>query len=131
MKWLDRLLGRQDPSASRPRGAAGKRTGPAGSATRSGTALPAAKWQAVTIVPCLNACPAAHMARRTRILSSQAPRLPLPDCATPETCSCRFRKFDDRRAGERRLPYQNVGGLTYHGAEKRRGAGPRKGDRRK
>jgi hypothetical protein len=126
MKWLDRLLGRQESRASRPRDAAGKRARPTGAAVRPGAAPPAAKWQAVTIVPCLNACPAANMARRTRILASQAPRLPLPDCATPETCSCRFRKFDDRRAGERRLPYQNVGGLTYGGPERRRRSGPRR-----
>jgi hypothetical protein len=122
MKWLDRLMGREPDKNAKARAPAKT------SATASGTKR-LTGYQAVSIIPCLDACPAAQMAKDTRFLVAKAPRLPLPDCATPRSCSCRFRKYEDRRRDEQRSPYQNVGGFTYAGAERRRRKGRRSSDR--
>ena len=37
-----------------------------------------------------------------RLLSNEAPLLPLKDCDRPEKCSCRYQHFEDRRKGPRR-----------------------------
>jgi hypothetical protein len=63
---------------------------------------PSTKWHAVTVVLHESSCAAAALCRYTRFLASQAPRLPLPNCPTPETCPCTYRHYDDRRKGPRR-----------------------------
>lgn len=73
---------------------------------RSGGTHPAARraspWHAVSIVLCQECCGAARGVGTTRFLSAQAPRLPLADCASPQTCTCSYRHHDDRRAQPRR-----------------------------
>src|SRR5262245_1889872 len=66
------------------------------------TRRPASKWHAVTVVLQTSSCAAATMCRNTRYLSREAPRLPLPTCPTPAECPCKFRHYEDRRAGPRR-----------------------------
>lgn len=62
-------------------------------------------YHAVSIRFSSNACDAARAMEGDRILSSAAPRLPLPDCDVPE-CSCRFVHHKDRRSGrDRRSPF--------------------------
>ena len=58
-------------------------------------------WHAVMIVTSGTACPAAIGCRGKRFLSSEAPRLPLPECVA-ESCGCKYRHYDDRRNAPRR-----------------------------
>ena len=62
----------------------------------------ASPWHAVSIVLCQECCSAARLASNTRFLSAQAPRLPLVDCASPQTCTCSYRHHNDRRVQPRR-----------------------------
>jgi hypothetical protein len=55
----------------------------------------------VLIVAPSSACHAARACKGKRYLSSEAPKLPLADC-NASICACRYRHFDDRRAGARR-----------------------------
>lgn len=59
-------------------------------------------WAAISIVCTSRSCAAAHALKGKRYLSGAAPRVPLPDCTSPGTCSCTYKKFVDRRAGPRR-----------------------------
>ncbi len=59
------------------------------------------RWHAVVIVPPASACAAVLACKGKRYLSSEAPRLPLADCNAP-TCGCKYRHYQDRRAGPRR-----------------------------
>ena len=54
------------------------------------------------------ACEAARALEGQRLLSKEAPALPLPAC-TAAQCSCKFAKWSDRRAEARRLEH---GGLS-------------------
>lgn len=71
-------------------------------------------------------CAAVKALAGQRFLAHNAPSLPLPDCTLSNQCKCTFRKYDDRRDVERRLP----GEVTrwYSGAEKRRSKGRRGAD---
>lgn len=57
-----------------------------------------------------DACDAVKRMEDKRILSSQAPMLPLPECDAP-FCNCRYEHHDDRRQGERRHPWSVTSGL--------------------
>jgi hypothetical protein len=63
---------------------------------------PANRWSAVSIVCTSASCAAAQALKGQRYLSADAPRLPLSDCTSAETCPCVYRKHPDRRAGPRR-----------------------------
>jgi hypothetical protein len=54
------------------------------------------------------ACRAARALEGQRLLSKEAPALPLPGC-TAAQCSCKFTKWSDRRSEGRRLEH---GGLS-------------------
>lgn len=58
-------------------------------------------YHAVSILPGASACAAAYRSAGQRFLSREAPRLPLPSCDA-RTCGCRFKHYNDRRAGPRR-----------------------------
>jgi hypothetical protein len=60
------------------------------------------KWHAVTVVLNDSSCAAAALCRQRRFLSGEAPRLPLSECDHPQSCQCKYRHYDDRRAGVRR-----------------------------
>jgi hypothetical protein len=68
----------------------------------TGTHLPRLRFHAVTVVPCADACPQAQSLAALRLLSVEAPRLPMAGCDRPDQCDCRFKHHDDRRAGARR-----------------------------
>jgi len=59
-------------------------------------------WHAVAIKPKGQCCEAVQARRSARFLSSDAPRLPLPECSTSDTCTCVYKHHADRRAQPRR-----------------------------
>lgn len=84
------------------------------------------RYQAVSIAHGSKYCAAVKALAGRRLLAGSAPSLPLPTCSLPHQCKCCFRKYDDRRDDNRRLP----GEMTrwYGGAEKRRSRGRRQVD---
>jgi hypothetical protein len=78
----------------------------------------------VAIIPDRAACPAAVASRGKRVLSRDAPPIPLPNCTRPQACTCRYAKFSDRRQDDRR----DILSLSrwYPGNERRRGGGGRR-----
>ena len=66
------------------------------------TKKPTNPWSAVSIVCTSASCAAARALKGQRFLSADAPRLPVADCTSAETCPCVYRKHSDRRAGPRR-----------------------------
>ena len=63
---------------------------------------PGLRFHAVSIVPGPVACPQVKALKNARLLSLEAPRLPVVGCTNPGGCHCRFQHHDDRRAGPRR-----------------------------
>lgn len=60
------------------------------------------RYHAVTIIAGTAACAQAQAVKDVRLLSFEAPRLPLVGCTNAEGCQCRFQHHSDRRAGPRR-----------------------------
>ena len=60
------------------------------------------QWHAVAIKAKGESCDAVQARRATRFLSSDAPRLPLAECSTSDTCTCVYKHHADRRAQPRR-----------------------------
>ena len=88
------------------------------------------KYHCVEIVGGTDCCGAAKSFAGQRLLSDQAPLVPLADCDRAEDCSCVYRHHEDRRAGPRR---QNVAGhrpgtRTWFGPDRRVGRGRRESD---
>ena len=89
-------------------------------------------YHSVSIVPGSPACAAATAGSQRKILSAEAPRLPLPDCTMSQSCKCRFQKHDDRRGDDddrRMLGGASVQTGWYRGLEKRKSRGRRSSDR--
>jgi hypothetical protein len=59
-------------------------------------------WHGVSIVGRGKCCPALDSYRGARFLPGQAPRLPLAECDQPQTCTCTYRHYPDRRTEQRR-----------------------------
>jgi hypothetical protein len=59
-------------------------------------------WHAVAVSTGKPCCRASVAARNVRYLSKEAPPLPMAGCTQPETCLCRYKHYNDRRAGPRR-----------------------------
>ena len=89
---------------------------------RHNLAKTGSQFHAVSIRFADNACEAAKAIEDKRILSAEAPRLPLPDCDVLQ-CKCRFIHHQDRRRAEDRRGQhpQNLLGTTggYSGKERR------------
>jgi hypothetical protein len=60
------------------------------------------RYHCVEIIAGPGGCKAAMELANQRLLSADAPRLPLATCDNPAQCDCRYRHHDDRRAGPRR-----------------------------
>ena len=69
------------------------------------------QYHAVSIYCTDNACQAAKDKLGERVLSAEAPFLPLSDCDRPDQCDCRYKHYDDRRGEPRRRSDQ---GLAAH-----------------
>jgi hypothetical protein len=87
-------------------------------------------WHAVSVVAGPSCCDAARDLPPIRYLSREAPRLPLPDCKSPASCSCSYKHYVDRRGQPRRkddLSGLRRGGM-HSGTERRTVRGRREDD---
>jgi hypothetical protein len=91
------------------------------------TAKLPASWHAVGISTKSGSCELACSRRGSRFLSAEAPQLPLVGCASPQSCPCTYRHFEDRRGPSRRA--EDNGQLAK--APKEQGERRNKPDRRK
>ena len=85
---------------------------------------PRIKYHCVSVIAGVHACAAAKAIKDQRILSAEAPRLPLPTCDMPADCRCVFRKFDDRRAGPRRAHEMGRLAQAWPNTDRRRKGSP-------
>jgi len=77
------------------------------------------KYPAVIIVyDEAEACPSVKELAGQRLLSTEAPLLPLIDCTSRE-CTCIYRHYVDRRGGSRRFDEKSVIKRRFGGEEKR------------
>lgn len=60
------------------------------------------RWHAVEVLSPKAACPSAQALKGKRFLSAEAPLFPLAECTRSWACACVYRKYQDRRAEERR-----------------------------
>jgi hypothetical protein len=63
---------------------------------------PRRRFHAISIVAGPSPCAQVQALAETRLLSVEAPRLPLVGCTNPGGCRCRFQHHEDRRSGPRR-----------------------------
>lgn len=120
-------FGRSSPQDARAQAKA-DRNKPAGKSVGKST-KPAAEpnpYHAVSIIPGVVSCAAAHRFTGQRFLSRSAPKLPLPTCDAAR-CICRFKHHKDRRSGPRRRG--EIGMMQAHwSAPERRRSGGRRAD---
>jgi hypothetical protein len=86
------------------------------------------KYSAVSIAASGDCCPAVREHVGRKLLATDAPRLPLAACAHPLQCTCRFRKYADRRDEDdedRRSVRNEVRPVWYSGAQRRKSPGRR------
>lgn len=87
------------------------------------------RYHAVTIVSGPGGCALAKSLSDVRLLSFEAPRLPLVGCSNADGCKCKFEHHSDRRAGPRRSEVRTPqAGLTGQEANRRRMLGRRDTD---
>jgi hypothetical protein len=60
------------------------------------------RYHCIEVVAGPGGCEAATLLKGQRLLSADAPRLPLATCDRVDQCDCRYLHHDDRRAGPRR-----------------------------
>lgn len=83
-------------------------------------------WHAVSVVTGEHACDAAQALRDRRVLSADAPQLPLGECQHPASCACHYRHHADRRRERRRARDNGLPNRKFAGDERR---GERRGRR--
>jgi hypothetical protein len=89
---------------------------------------PRNRWHAVAIVPGATHCQAVEAIKGRRILSSEAPILPLPKCDVA-VCKCKYRHHEDRRGEPRRSEEaQGAGMRSRDGVDRRNSRGRRETD---
>jgi len=86
------------------------------------------KYQCVEIIAGINACAEARALNNVRLLSAEAPVLPLRTCDTPADCQCVYAHFSDRRHRPRREDEHVTRAIAYTNDEKRIGRGRRETD---
>jgi hypothetical protein len=82
-------------------------------------------YRAVSVAPGSKCCSAANDIVGKVYLAREAPRLPLANCTTPGSCSCKFKKASDRRDGDRRDLGTSETGRWFAGPENRKRGGRR------
>ena len=85
------------------------------------------RFHAVAILPGPRACDFVRALKGQRLLSLEAPRLPLIGCSCATQCECRFQHFSDRRAGTRRTDERGDTGNVVS-PDRRRAPGRRNTD---
>ena len=60
-------------------------------------------YQAISIHHGVTCCTVAKKASGIRVLSRNAPPLPLAECTMRDTCKCQYIKHQDRRGESRRM----------------------------
>ena len=90
--------------------------------------IPKLRYHAVSVVGGPHACAAETLLENVRVLSAEAPRLPLANCGSPGTCQCTYRHHDDRRAGPRRAKERGQLGGPWAMTDRRRSIGRRETD---
>ena len=86
------------------------------------------RYHCVTVNAGVQACPAAEVLQGVRLLSAEAPRLPLSACTMPAACRCTYRHHDDRRSGPRRARDRNERPEPWPSTDRRRSIGRRATD---
>jgi hypothetical protein len=88
------------------------------------------KFHAVSIVPGKQCCAQVQALQGVRLLSVEAPRLPIIGCTKPELCQCRYQHHADRRAGPRRSGLRSPlsDDRIMAGGDRRRAVGRRDSD---
>ncbi len=81
---------------------------------------PSKSWRAIRIIAGSSPCDAARRAEGKRVLTKDAPRLPLRDCDRQNTCQCTYKHLTDRRGGLRRTIDSGFGIPKAITPEKRR-----------
>jgi hypothetical protein len=83
------------------------------------------KYHCVEVVAGAHACAAAQALKHVKLLSADAPKLPLATCERPVDCGCTYEHFSDRRQGWRRADEHVVNAIAYTVDERRSGRGRR------
>jgi hypothetical protein len=86
------------------------------------------KYHCVEVIARTSACEAARSLKSIRVLSAEAPLLPLKTCDRPADCKCIYRHFDDRRQGPRRENEHATIDFANRGVERRKRRGRREID---
>jgi hypothetical protein len=86
------------------------------------------RYHCVSIVGGPRACAAVKALASQRLLSAEAPRLPVEGCDHPADCACKFMHHDDRRAGPRRAVEGGRLADVWVNTERRRMGGRRDTD---
>ena len=89
---------------------------------------PRLKYQCVEVIAPADGCEAARALKNMRLLSAEAPRLPLATCDRPSNCNCIYRHFDDRRQGPRRENEHATIAIAKKGPDRRTWRGRRDSD---
>jgi hypothetical protein len=89
---------------------------------------PQLRYHCVSVVTGVQSCAAARSLKDVRLLSAQAPRLPLANCETPGACQCTYRHHDDRRVGPRRARERDELADPWALTDRRRSIGRRETD---
>ena len=96
---------------------------------RSGVSSLTHLFHGIEITPGPRACATVRSLAEQRLLSDDAPRLPLSGCENPRQCTCTYKHFVDRRTDARRETDEGLPERGYHPANKRDGTGRRITDR--
>jgi hypothetical protein len=86
------------------------------------------KYHCVEVIAPVSACEAALSLKSVRLLSAEAPLLPLKTCDRAADCNCIYRHFDDRRQGPRRENEYARLAVAHKGMERRKRRGRRETD---
>jgi hypothetical protein len=88
------------------------------------------KFHAVSIVPGKQCCGQVQALQGVRLLSAEAPRLPIVGCTMAQQCQCRYQHHEDRRGPSRRsgLHSPKTSQWEHTGGDRRRAVGRRDSD---
>ena len=82
-------------------------------------------FHGIEIIPGPRPCEAVQKLANRRMLSEEAPPLPLNSCSRADLCTCKYTHFADRRTDSRRESDIGLPSRTYLKEEKRAGSGRR------